>query len=147
MTVARTTNLPPVPESEVQSNGMEWLRAQGCTVHRRNTGAFVDSRGHFYRFSERGAADTWIIDPRGVHGEVEWKKRGERPTYDQVRWLIDHNGVGHAYAFWVDNLATLETVYRWVQAGGQISYSHATRKYRVKKRDVWFRDGDYDLCS
>lgn len=139
--------VPAPREAEVQRNGMLWLAVQGCVVHRRNTGAMLNPSGRLVRFSERGAADTWVVDPRGIHGEVEWKRRGERPTLDQVKWLIDHNGIGHAYAFWVDNLKTLEAVYRWVQAGGRIAYSHEPRKYRVKKRDVWFRSGDYDLIG
>jgi hypothetical protein len=141
----RTVATPPIPEAEIQCNGMQWLRLQGCKVHRRNTGAMRNGRGRLVRFSERGAADTWFIDPRGVHGEVEWKRFGERPTYDQTFWLIDHNGIGQAYAFWVDNLATLETVYRWVQSGGRIEYGHGLRRYRVEGRHVWYRDGSYDL--
>lgn len=143
--MTRAVKLPPEPEAEIQFNGMKWLSLQGCKVHRRNTGAMLNEQGQLVRFSERGASDTWIVDPRGIHGEVEWKRHGERPTYDQVKWLIDHNGIGDAYAFWVDNLTTLDRVYHHVLAGGRIVYGHELRRYRVKKRYVWFCDGNYDL--
>lgn len=144
--MATRTKAPPVPESEVQRDGMAWLRGQGCQVYRRNTGGMYDARGNFVRFSEKGAADSWAISPAGIHIEVEWKRQGERPTLDQVLWLIKTNGHGHSASWWVDNLDTLATVYRWVTHGGRVAFSNSPRAYRVKGKTVYGPSGDYDLC-
>jgi hypothetical protein len=146
-TMGRTIKLPPIPESEVQRNGMAWLRSQGCQVYRRNTGGMYDARGNFVQFSERGACDSWAISPAGIHLEVEWKRFGERPTLDQVLWLLKTNGHGHSASFWVDNLATLERVYRHVAKGGRIAYCNDVRRYRIKGRDVWGPSGEFDLIG
>lgn len=137
----------PIPrESEVQRDGMAWLRSQGCQVYRRNTGGMYDARGNFVRFSEKGASDSWAISPAGIHLEVEWKRSGETPTLDQVLWLIKTNGHGYSASFWVDNLATLEVVYRHVTHGGRVAYSNAPKRYRVRGKDVYGPCGEYDLC-
>jgi hypothetical protein len=142
-------SVPPIPrESELQREGSAWMKSQGSRVFRRNTGGMYDARGNFVRFSERGASDTWIITPAGVHGEVEWKRPGERPTLDQAMWLLKTNGIGHSFAFWVDNLDSLRTVYRHVvNEGYRVAYLRTLRRYRVRGRDVWGQDGDYDLIS
>lgn len=139
-----------IPESEVQAEGSAWLKGQGCQVYRRNTGGMYDAKGNFVRFSEKGASDTWIITPAGVHGEVEWKRLGERPTLDQVLWLLKTNGHGHSFSFWVDNTDTLKAVYRAVVNDGcKIVYLNTTRMYASSKkrgRSVG-PSGDYDVVK
>jgi hypothetical protein len=138
----------PPPESEVQAEGMAWMRGQGSHVFRRNTGGMYDAKGQFVRFSEPGASDTWIITPAGIHGEVEWKKEGERPTLDQVMWLLKTNGPGHNFSFWVDNIRTLQAVYRAVVNGGcRISYLRTTRSFTTKKGKMIGPTGDFDVVS
>lgn len=144
--MARAIKIPPVAESEIQRNGMAWLDAQGCDVHRRNTGGAYNPQGRYVQYSEPGASDTWIIDGRGIHGEIEWKRFGKRPTLAQVEWLIGRNGRGLAYAFWADNLDTLERVARHVWAGGRIVYSDEARRYKVEGGHAWGPCGNYDLC-
>lgn len=152
-TTRRKPKAPVIPEAEVQASAIRVLQCFGCKVHRRNTGAMsaeYKGKSRFVRFSEKGASDLWFLFPSGLHGELEVKRPGERPTLDQVRWLIEHNGVGGAVAFWIDNTATLERVYLHVAEGGRIVYSEETRAYSVKRRGVMVREtgpsGDYDLA-
>jgi hypothetical protein len=128
---------------------MAWMKSQGSQVYRRNTGGMYNDKGQFVRFSEKGASDTWIITPAGIHGEVEWKKSGERPTLEQVLWLLKTNGPGHNFSFWVDNIETLKAVYRAVvNQGCRISYLNTTRTYTRKKggKAVGI-SGDFDVVS
>jgi hypothetical protein len=123
-------------ERDVQKAAVAVLEALGCVVHRRNTGVMEASyRGkrRFVRFSEPGSADLWAITGAGIHLEIEVKRPGERPTEAQVAWLLAHNGIGRAAAFWVDNAGTLERVVRHIQAGGRVQF--------VGSR------GDYDLAG
>jgi hypothetical protein len=128
---------------------MEWMRAQGSQVYRRNVGGMYDASGNFVRFAEKGAADSWGILPNGSHFECEYKRLGKRPTYDQVMWLIGTNGHGASVSFWVDNLDTLERVYAWVVSGGRIAFSAEQRRYRIKLfgklQSVMGPNGDYDF--
>jgi hypothetical protein len=134
-------------EADLQRDGSAWLKGQGCQVFRRNTGGMYDARGNFVRFSEAGASDTWIITPAGIHGEVEWKRLGERPTLDQVLWLLKTNGHGHSFSFWVDNMDTLMAVYRAVvNHGCKIEYLNTTMTYTGKKGGKKIGpSGDYDV--
>ena len=152
----RKPQAPPwaaeIPEAQVQATAIAMLKGFGCVVHRRNTGAMEASykgKRRFVRFSEKGASDVYAITPAGYHLELEIKRRGERPTLDQVNWLIEHNGIGGAAAIWVDNVATLARVYRHIEAGGRVVYLDSVRTYTVKhgKRSarVVGRSGDFDL--
>jgi hypothetical protein len=119
----KATKLPPIPESEVQANGIAVLESLGCIAHRRNTGAMTLPATdrwarRFIKFSEKGAADVWIVLPSGAHGECEIKRPGGRPTLDQVLWLMRHNGHGSAVAWWSDSVESVERVARHVIAGG-----------------------------
>jgi hypothetical protein len=136
-------------EAEFQAEGVDWLKSQGSLVFRRNTGAFRNPQtGKLVRFSEKGASDTWLITPAGVHGEVEWKRENERPTLDQVLWLVKTNGHGHSFSFWVDNMTTLQRVYRAVvNDGRKVVYLNTTRTYTTKKGKAIGLSGDFDLVS
>ena len=152
-TSTRRAKPPVIPEREVQASAIRMLEAFGCKVHRRNTGAMsaeYKGKSRFVRFSEKGASDLWALTPAGFHLELEVKRLGERPSLEQVRWLIEHNGVGGAAAFWVDNTATLDRVYRHIAAGGRVVYLDTTRVYSVKRRGKTAHEtgpsGDYDLA-
>lgn len=141
-----------VPERQVQADAIKMLQGFGCVVHRRNVGAMSgEHKGKSWhvRFSEKGASDLYAISPAGFHLECEIKRLGERPSLDQVKWLIAHNGIGGAAAFWVDNVRTLELVYRHIESGGRVVYLDTIRHYRVKHRGKSVKvagpSGDFDL--
>lgn len=122
---------PPVPlERDVQRAVVATLQAFGCVVHRRNTGAMTATykgKSRFVRYSEKGAADLWAVAPvTGAHWEIEVKRPGGRPTPDQMNWLLAHNGIGKAAAFWVDNVGTLDRVVRCLLGGGRVVYWNAS---------------------
>lgn len=123
---------PPRPlEREVQRSGIALLRGLGWTVHRRNVGAMkVGNR--FVRFSEEGASDTYGVIPGIGHFELEFKRPGERPTKDQLLWLLKHNHSG-SVGFWVDNTATLEAVARAIMAGYRVVYDGWTGHYDLSR--------------
>ena len=134
--MTRPTKLPTIPEAQVQATAIAMLRAWDCVVHRRNTGAMggeYKGKRRFVRFSDPGASDVWAILPSGLHQELELKRQGERPSLDQVKWLMAHNGVGGSVAFWVDNLEFLERAYLHILTGYRIRYRDTTRWYRVKE--------------
>lgn len=141
------------PERDVQAACLAILRGFGCVAHRRNTGAMSGAhkgKAWFVRFGEPGAADVWALMPDGRHLELEVKRPGQYPTLDQVHWLRTHNGIGSSVAFWVDNTATLERVYRRIIMGGRVVYRDDERTYPVKidgkTRRVVGPTGDYDLA-
>lgn len=133
-------------ESEIQHNGLVFLRSLGWHVHRRNTGAAhatYRGRERLVRFSEPGASDVWGVIPSqsGRHVEVEFKRPGEKPAFKQVLWLREMNRITGS-AFWCDNLDTLERVARHIDAGGQVVYLHTTWRYEGGVHGI---GGDFDL--
>lgn len=130
------SKFPAIPESQVQATAISMLGWWGFVVHRRNTGAITPEykgKKRFVRFSEPGASDLWCVTQAGIHWEIEIKRKGERPSLDQVRWLIRHNGIGGSVAFWIDDTGDLERIYRHIEAGGRIEYLGTQRWYRVKQ--------------
>jgi len=76
-------------------------------LHRRNTGAFKlehAGKSRFVRFSSKGQADLWGIQPEtGRHIEIEVKATDKTPSEDQIAWLASCREKG-AIAFWADSL-------------------------------------------
>ena len=133
---------PPRPrprESVIQRQAMQLLRSYHWLVFRRNTGATRAThkgKTRFVRFSEPGMSDLWCLmagPTTAVHVEIEIKRPGERPTPDQVRWLLlmTLHGVP---AFWVDNLPTLDRIAQHLMRGGRIGYLDSL-------------NGDFDLIE
>jgi hypothetical protein len=64
-----------VKESEVQKQILDYLALKGIFHYRNNSGAFVDSQKHFYRFGAKGSPDIiCIIKGRYVGLEVKTPK-------------------------------------------------------------------------
>lgn len=136
MPARKAPKVPDPLESEVQRNGMALLRARGWVVLRRNVLAMKKGK-HYVKGGETGQSDTYGTTPSGVHFELEFKRRRERPTDEQLRWLLAMNGRGRnrAVAFWVDNLDDLEQVARRVEQGWRVVYDLGPED----------RPGDYHL--
>jgi hypothetical protein len=149
----RTPKLPPIPEREVQAATIAWLRSQGAIVKRRNTGAMpatYKGKSRFVRFSEPGASDLYgsLPIPDRRHFELEIKRRGERPTLDQVEWLLEWHRHG-CVAWWADSLERTQEVFRHVMAGGAIRFLPTRREYPVEAKGVKGHvsgpSGDFEL--
>lgn len=133
---------PPAREASLQKSGIQFLKDHGIWAYRRNTGAFAaeyHGQRRFLRFAEPGQADVWGILPDGRHIEVEFKRKGQRPTLAQARWLLSCNI--RCPAFWVDNLDALETTIKAILRGAKIAYRVDQRKYG----DEWGPSSDYNI--
>lgn len=83
-------------EAQIQKAILDYLDAMKIPAFRRNTGAFAGEykgKRRFVRFSEKGQSDIWgviparILEPGGLHFEIEVKRPGEKPTPEQDEWL------------------------------------------------------------
>lgn len=117
----RTLKKPTPSESEVQRNGIAYLKAMGWKVWRRNVGRMKNSSGKLISFGEPGMSDCWGITPDGRHFELEFKREGKRPTKAQLAWLKSMN-TGCTPAWWVDNTATLQRVAEFIADGYSVRY-------------------------
>jgi len=116
---------PRLLESAVQKAVLQVLKDAGVWHMRVNTGAVAIGQGsgrRFVRFSEKGAADILFRLPRGDLGVMAWteiKRPGERPTAEQLAWLLAQQR-GGAVAFWSDNAATFRDLLNCLLAGGRV---------------------------
>jgi hypothetical protein len=81
-------------EREIQNAIMDYLRIKKIYFWRNNTGAFVDSSKHFYRFGFKGSSDILGILPGGRFLAIEVKaKYGKlRPEQEEFIKNINHYG-------------------------------------------------------
>jgi len=151
----RTPKLPKPLESEVQKACIQIMQAAGWRVFRRNTGAMSgthNGKRRFIRFAEKGQSDVYGFIPKfdGRHVEVEIKRKGERPTLDQVQWLQDCHFAG-CLAIWVDNPDRCREVVRHIDDYGGLVYLGTKRVYPVKDKsgkkigEIEGPSGDYKL--
>lgn len=89
-------------EADIQKAIIQWARAHGIAIFRRNVGGAKLTGGRFVRFAEPGQSDLYGWTPSGKHFELEVKRPGQKPTVEQQAWLIWCAEA--AYAQWVDNL-------------------------------------------
>lgn len=114
------------PEGEVQSKCIGTLESYGLEVHRRNVTRVPFVKGgktYWMWFNEAGMSDLWTILPGGLHLEVEVKAPGERPTDEQMDWLVRTNlrgGVG----IWTDCPEYLRTCIGLILSGHRVVGFH-----------------------
>jgi hypothetical protein len=108
---------------------MARLRHLGVELHRRNVAAMrrADANGkvRLVRCGRPGQADLWGTDNTlgwARHWEIEVKRAGEVPTFDQTLWLKLCHSRG-CIAYWADNANTAEAVAIAVLQGGRIVWS------------------------
>ncbi len=117
-------------ESAIQKAGMRLMTSLGVRCWRRNVVSMTAEymgKSRFIRAAAAGQSDVWGVLPDGRHIEIEFKRPGNYPTYDQAMWLTTTNRI--CPAFWCDNLKTLDSVIRLILDGGRIVYSNSLRKY------------------
>jgi hypothetical protein len=147
---------PPPLEKDVQSESLGLLKSNGIEAFRRNVmamGGEHKGKRWFVRAGEPGMSDIWGIIPgtltrqaagawKGLprHFEAECKRLGERPTLEQVLWLIRMNDLTGA-AFWFDSTEVLVKVMRCLIAGGRVVYLDTTRRYGKATGP----SGDYEI--
>jgi len=117
-------------EAEVQKSGIAILKAMGWLVWRRNVGSMSGShngKAWFVKFGEPGMADTWGFTPDGRHCEIEFKRRGKRPTAEQTAWLRMTNRFG--VSFWVDSTESLQRIASHIGRGCKVWYFDESDKF------------------
>lgn len=115
--------------AQVQAQVIDYCRALGLHVERKNTGAAryrnADGRERVVRFNEPGTADLECLiqsgPNKGKHISIECKATGERPTMHQFDRIMRINQVG-GIALWVDSLDTAVAVLPHVMRGARIRY-------------------------
>lgn len=82
-------------ESEIQRDILDYLAKRQVFHYRQNTGAFVDSKNHFYRFGSKGSPDiVCIIGGRYVGLEVKTPKGKLSPDQAEFhRQIIKAGGI------------------------------------------------------
>lgn len=110
-----------IPERAVLKACLAVLRASGVDAWRRNVvrmPAVYKGKTRFIRAGEKGAADiTGTLN--GLRLEVETKRYGERPTDDQVAWLLRTNRQG-GIGLWVETAEQLHRVLPRLLAGWRV---------------------------
>ena len=96
---------PKMPERDIVKAIIDWLNTiPHCRAYRRNTGAAVSTykgRKRLIRYNRKGQSDIWFV-LRGIHGEIEVKRQGERPTAEQEAWIAEIRAA-RGIAFWCDS--------------------------------------------
>lgn len=113
-------------EAETARLLVDWLTRRGLAVHRRNVAVFpaeYQGRRRWIRCGAKGQSDYWFLMCSGRHVELEVKRPGERPTLDQIAWLLATNARG-GLGLWVSSLETLQRIMPILWNGGHIFMNH-----------------------
>ena len=143
----KATSLPRPRESAIQREALAYLASQGIRAFRRNVVAVkaeYKGKRRIIRAGSPGQSDIWGIfatdDGTGRHFEAECKRPGERPTLDQVWWLLRMNAITGA-AFWFNSVPMLDKVMRCLMLGGRVEYHAGTQRYGRETGPT----SDYDI--
>jgi len=89
---------------------MQYAKAKGLMMFRRNVGGAKLQGGQFVRFAEAGQSDLYGWRPKRLHYELEIKRPGGRVSEAQFDWIEKVRDSG-AIAVWVDSV---EDGMKWV---------------------------------
>ena len=92
----RVARAAVAPEADVVAETMLALSRIGALVMRNNSGGLRDAEGRLVRFGLRGSADV-IACHRGMFVAVECKRKGKRPSPDQVCYANAVRAAGGIY--------------------------------------------------
>jgi hypothetical protein len=132
----KTARKPPKEkkplESLIQKQSFAKIKRLGIKPHRRNViGVKSEYKGK-ERFIKSGAssqADCWFLIPCNArHVELEFKRPGNKPTYDQIIWLRETNEITGA-SFWADSPVIVDKVVRALMDGARIVYHDGESSY------------------
>ena len=99
-------------ETQLVKSIQAYLRTVvGVACFRRNVGiaeytSNEAGKRRVVRFGIAGQADLWFLHPTGLHGEIEAKQPGLKPTPQQLEWLQFMREHG-AIAIWCSSLEEL----------------------------------------
>lgn len=108
-----THRMQPIPERserDVTANIVNFLRAEGWAMRRKNVGLFYTKDGRGQRIGTPGEPD-WEAIRGGQHFDVEMKAPGRKPEPAQLEYIARFNAIGNV-ATWADSFEMFEKWYR-----------------------------------
>jgi len=83
-------------ESETQRDIMLAAPSEGCRLLRNNVGVLQDIRGQHVRYGVGGSGGSDLIGwgPGGVFVAIEVKRKGKKPTPEQLAFIEAVNNAG-----------------------------------------------------
>ena len=94
-----------VKESEVQKQILEYLALKRVFHYRNNSGAFVDSQKHFYRFGALGSPDIiCVINGQFVGIEVKALKGKQSEHQKEFQRKLEAAGGKYVLAYNLDDV-------------------------------------------
>jgi len=103
-----TIPMPPLPESEVLTECLDWLKKHRIMADRNNVGAGTLGAKGYFKYGIKGGGDIIGLLPNGKHFEIECKHgKGGRLSVEQVNRQIAIRGNGGLY-FVVHGLTELQ---------------------------------------
>src|SRR5260370_41147793 len=89
-------------ESEIQKAILDYLTLRRVLHYRNNSGAFVDSNKHFYRFGAIGSPDiVCVIDGQFVGIEVKAPKGRQSDNQKQFQAELEAVGGKYILSYWI----------------------------------------------
>ena len=84
-------------EKATQAAILHYLSFRKCLYWRQNSGAFTDTKGHFYRFSSvLGMPDVFVLKEGKLYG-IEVKDVKGRQNENQIQFQSDFEKNGGVY--------------------------------------------------
>lgn len=96
----------PITESQLQASIIKLLRKHGYIVLRTNAG-LINIDGRWINLGEKDRADLHACGPGGLFIAIEVKRKGNKPTPGQLKYLEEVKATG-GFAFWADDIKTVK---------------------------------------
>jgi hypothetical protein len=94
-----------VKESDIQKQILDWLTLKRIFHYRNNSGAFVDSQKHFYRFGALGSPDIiCVIKGQYVGIEVKAPKGKQSEHQKAFQGTLEAAGGRYVLAYSIDDV-------------------------------------------
>src|ERR1700721_165734 len=95
-------------ESDVQRQILDYLTLRGIFHYRNNSGAFVDSQKHFYRFGALGSPDIiCVINGQYVGIEVKAPKGKQSEHQKEFQKQLEAAGGRYLLVYSLDDVISL----------------------------------------
>ena len=112
-------------ESETQKAILEWLDWKHIFHYRNNSGAFVDSNEHFYRFGAVGSPDiVFVVNGQYAGIEVEASKGRQSDNQKEFQRQLEAAGGRYILAHSLDDVVNAFPKAAWNPRRGLSLYSN-----------------------
>jgi hypothetical protein len=101
--VVNSLNRTKMMESDIQKQILDYLALKRIFHYRNNSGGFVDSQKHFYRFGALGSPDI-VINGQYVGIEVKAVKGKQSDHQKEFQRNLERAGGKYVLAFSLENV-------------------------------------------